>query len=76
MIFFLLENRFCIPILHGLGFVMLIYPVDEGEQTYQGLAPFQRNEGQKVFSVTLFFFFCLDSGFLVFIGMYRKHIKW
>ena len=73
MIFFLLENRFCIFILHGLGFVTLIYPVDEGEQTYQSLA-LSREMKDRKYSVTLFFF-ALVCSFLVFIGMYRKHIK-
>lgn len=58
MIFFLLENRFCILILHGLGFVTLIYPVDEGEQTYQGLA-LSREMKDRKYSQSLFFFLFL-----------------
>lgn len=61
MIFFLLENRFCIFILHGLGFVTLIYPVDEGEQTYQSLA-LSREMKDRKYSVTLFFFFFFCLG--------------
>ena len=56
VIFFLFENRFCILILHGLGFVTLIYSVDKGEQTHQGLALFRDMKDRK-HSLSLFFFF-------------------